>query len=160
MTTVDRPSIMGSGDAEDLPRYADYVRADKGVPVPAYLLEQAPISLDNLTIDSARYISIEFLELEAQRLWPKVWQQACRENDIPNVGDYFEYTIMDTSVLIVRSDPSTIRSLPQRLPASRDRPGDGIGQRGVLQLSVPRMDLPARRLAAACPSRLGVRARR
>lgn len=110
MTTIDNPSTVGSGDADDLPRFADYVRADQGVPVPAYLLEQAPICLDNLTIDSARYISSEFLELEAQRLWPKVWQQACRENDIPNVGDYFEYTIMDTSVLIVRSDPSTIRA--------------------------------------------------
>ena len=49
-------------------------------------------------------MSREFLDLEMERLWTRVWQVACREEEIANAGDYFEYTIGDQSILVVRSD--------------------------------------------------------
>lgn len=55
-------------------------------------------------IPSSRYTSTEFAELEAERLWPRVWQMACREESLANDNDFFEYTIGDQSVLIVRVD--------------------------------------------------------
>jgi phenylpropionate dioxygenase-like ring-hydroxylating dioxygenase large terminal subunit len=63
-----------------------------------------------LTIPKERYISKEFAALEAERFWPKVWQIACREEEIPKVGDFVEYEIVDQSILVVRSKPDEIRA--------------------------------------------------
>ncbi len=59
-------------------------------------------------VPGARYISREFFDLEMERLWPRVWQVACREEEIPNPGDFLEYTIGDQSILVVRSATETI----------------------------------------------------
>jgi nitrite reductase/ring-hydroxylating ferredoxin subunit len=61
-------------------------------------------------VPGARYISQEFFDLEMERLWPRVWQVACREEEIPNPGDFLEYTIGNQSILLVRSDTETITS--------------------------------------------------
>lgn len=53
-------------------------------------------------IPAARYYDAEFFELERQKLWPHVWQMACRLEEIPVVGDYVEYRILEKSVIIVR----------------------------------------------------------
>ena len=51
-----------------------------------------------------RYFDPEFFELEKKHLWPKVWQMAARLEEIPNVGDYVEYTILDKSVIVMRAE--------------------------------------------------------
>jgi phenylpropionate dioxygenase-like ring-hydroxylating dioxygenase large terminal subunit len=61
-----------------------------------------------VVVPGARYTSREFFDLEMERLWPRVWQVACREEEIPDVGDFLEYTIGDQSILVVRSDTDTI----------------------------------------------------
>jgi hypothetical protein len=61
-----------------------------------------------VTVPGARYTSREFFDLEMERLWPRVWQVACREEEIPNPGDFLEYTIGDQSILVVRSEQDTI----------------------------------------------------
>ena len=40
-------------------------------------------------IPKERYVSKEYMELEWERMWTKVWNMAGRESDIPNIGDYF-----------------------------------------------------------------------
>lgn len=54
-------------------------------------------------IPARRYYDEEFYQLECERLWPHVWQMACRLEQIPNVGDWTEYRILDKSVIIVRT---------------------------------------------------------
>src|SRR6516162_2212131 len=54
-------------------------------------------------IPTERYYDEEFFRLEAERLWPHVWQMACRLEEIPNVGDFTEYTTLGKSVIIVRT---------------------------------------------------------
>jgi phenylpropionate dioxygenase-like ring-hydroxylating dioxygenase large terminal subunit len=54
-------------------------------------------------ISSKRYYDEEFFRLEAERLWPHVWQMACRLEQIPNVGDWVEYSILGKSVIVVRA---------------------------------------------------------
>ncbi|WP_431505854.1 aromatic ring-hydroxylating oxygenase subunit alpha [Mycobacterium sp.] len=61
-------------------------------------------------IPKERYTSREFFDLEMEKLWPRVWQVACREEEIPNPGDFIEYTIGDQSILLVRSDSGTIKA--------------------------------------------------
>ena len=49
------------------------------------------------------YFKPEYVALEKQRLWPRVWQMACRLEELPNVGDYLTYDIADESIVVVRS---------------------------------------------------------
>ena len=39
-------------------------------------------------------------------MWRKVWQQAGRIEDIPDVGSYLTYDILDDSVIVVRTGPN------------------------------------------------------
>jgi phenylpropionate dioxygenase-like ring-hydroxylating dioxygenase large terminal subunit len=61
-------------------------------------------------IPAQRYYDKEFYELENERLWPHVWQMACRLEEIPNPGDYSVYRILDKSVIVIRTDASTIKA--------------------------------------------------
>jgi phenylpropionate dioxygenase-like ring-hydroxylating dioxygenase large terminal subunit len=58
----------------------------------------------------SRYHSREFFDLERERLWPRVWQVACRLEEIPSVGDFTEYSICDQSLILVRSEPDRVRA--------------------------------------------------
>ncbi len=55
-------------------------------------------------IPTQRYYDEEFYRLECERLWPHVWQMACRLEQIPNVGDWVEYTNIGKSVIVVRTE--------------------------------------------------------
>lgn len=54
-------------------------------------------------IPAERYYDKDFFELEKEKLWPHVWQMACRLEEIPEIGDYVEYSILEKSVIIVRT---------------------------------------------------------
>jgi phenylpropionate dioxygenase-like ring-hydroxylating dioxygenase large terminal subunit len=56
------------------------------------------------------YISAEFLRLEERRLWPRVWQIACREEELPHVGSYMTYNIMSESIVVVRVSEREIKA--------------------------------------------------
>jgi phenylpropionate dioxygenase-like ring-hydroxylating dioxygenase large terminal subunit len=54
-------------------------------------------------IPAKRYYDQQFFELEREKLWPHVWQMAARLEEIPEIGDYVEYRILDKSVIVVRT---------------------------------------------------------
>jgi phenylpropionate dioxygenase-like ring-hydroxylating dioxygenase large terminal subunit len=54
-------------------------------------------------VPTERYYDADFFELERKKLWPHVWQMACRLEEIPEVGDWVEYRILDKSVILVRT---------------------------------------------------------
>jgi phenylpropionate dioxygenase-like ring-hydroxylating dioxygenase large terminal subunit len=58
---------------------------------------------DRRLIQRERYYDKEFFALENEKLWPHVWQVACRLEEIPRVGDYAEYSVAGMSVLVVRT---------------------------------------------------------
>jgi phenylpropionate dioxygenase-like ring-hydroxylating dioxygenase large terminal subunit len=49
------------------------------------------------------YTDPNVADLERTRLWPRIWHIACREEEIPHVGDYVNYEIYDESILVVRT---------------------------------------------------------
>ena len=65
---------------------------------------------DDDVVPRARYTSEQFAALELERLWGRVWQVACREEEVGEVGDFCEYLIGDQSILVVRSAPDVIRA--------------------------------------------------
>jgi phenylpropionate dioxygenase-like ring-hydroxylating dioxygenase large terminal subunit len=59
--------------------------------------------IDPERIPTKRYYDEKFYKAEVERLWPHVWQMACRTEQVPNVGDYIEYTNLGKSVIVVRT---------------------------------------------------------
>ena len=91
------------------PSYQDYLDRDSRE-APACLREQSPPAFDDAPLDAARYTSQAFFDREVERLWPRVWQMACREEDIPEVGDVHVYDIVGRSLLVTRTAPDRIRA--------------------------------------------------
>jgi len=58
---------------------------------------------DDGFLPKERYISAEFADLEFERLWPRVWQIAGREEELADAGDFLEYSIGDDSIVVVRN---------------------------------------------------------
>jgi len=79
-------------------------------PVPPVLRQVAPPKLDLSFVPRSRYVSPAFHELEMERVWRRVWQMACREEQIAEVGDHVVYEIGDHSIIVVRSAPDRIQA--------------------------------------------------
>lgn len=56
------------------------------------------------------YIDPAYVRLEKERLWPRVWQVACREEEIPDPGDYLTFEVIDESIIVVRMSDMSIRA--------------------------------------------------
>jgi nitrite reductase/ring-hydroxylating ferredoxin subunit len=78
------------------------------------MINQTPVTLQSHVsadgIWKEVYFSREFAELERRLLWPKIWQVACREEDLPDVGSYYTYDILDDSIIVVRTAEHEIRA--------------------------------------------------
>lgn len=61
-------------------------------------------------VPSARYTSPAWAQLEAHRLWPRVWQIAGTSDHVAEPGDWFEYQVGEISVVVVRTDDGTLRA--------------------------------------------------
>src|SRR3954471_22561251 len=59
-------------------------------------------------VPKERYTTRDFAELEQTRLWSRVWQIACREEQVAEPGDFVEYTIGDQSILVVRTEAGAL----------------------------------------------------
>lgn len=103
MTTIDRESSQRSRGLS----FQDLLDDDTH-PVPPVLRWQSPIDSGPTSVPADRYTSREFHDLEVAKVWRKVWQMACREEDIPVVGDHLNYEIAGISILVVRSAPDVI----------------------------------------------------
>jgi len=56
------------------------------------------------------YMSEDYAHAENDKLWGKVWQAACRTEDLKKVGDYVTYDILDESIIVVRTAADKIRA--------------------------------------------------
>lgn len=80
--------------------------------VPAVLRLESPVFLGSADVPIEHYISRDYHELEFEHVWRKVWQFACREDDIPEVGDYIVYEIVRDSWVVIRTAPDEIKAYP------------------------------------------------
>jgi phenylpropionate dioxygenase-like ring-hydroxylating dioxygenase large terminal subunit len=78
--------------------------------VPEAFRAQSPMSGGPQRVNTARFYEKRYHDLEVEKMWKRTWQMACREDDIPNVGDYLVYTIAHLSFLIVRTAEHTIKA--------------------------------------------------
>ncbi len=68
-----------------------------------------PDSRQNFVVKES-YFEPSYVRREYDRLWPRVWQMACREEELIKVGDYVTYDIGAESIIVVRSTPDTINA--------------------------------------------------
>ncbi|HTK66098.1 MAG TPA: aromatic ring-hydroxylating dioxygenase subunit alpha [Pseudonocardia sp.] len=106
------------------------LKADSGPEIPAGVLEQSPpksFGTEDIAVD--RYLSEDFMKLEYEKLWSRVWQWACLDYEIPEPGDHLVYEIGDKSVLIVRQPEGDIKafynSCQHRATLMAEGPGKG-----------------------------------
>jgi phenylpropionate dioxygenase-like ring-hydroxylating dioxygenase large terminal subunit len=83
--------------------YQDILRRDGGRIPDVLALESHPPHSDE-DIPFERYTSRDFFDREMAKMWRKVWQYACREEHIPEVGDYYVYDIGRHSIIVLRAD--------------------------------------------------------
>lgn len=100
-----------------------------GRPVPAVLELESPRFLGDADIPFDRYTSPSFFQQEMEKLWPKIWQWACREEHIPEAGDYYVYEIGPYSILVVRNNEGAIKAYHNSClhRGTKLRPSNDIG---------------------------------
>ncbi len=96
-------------DLRPRPTFQEILASDADSPPAAMFAENAPW-LGSGDIDKARYFSRSWHDLEMDRLWPRIWQMACREEQIPEIGDSIVYEVGSYSILIVRGADTEIRA--------------------------------------------------
>lgn len=79
-------------------------------PVPEALREKTVPDIGTEAVSVDRYLDPAFARLEEQHLWTRVWQMACREEEIPNPGDTHVYEIVGKSLLVIRQADGSIRA--------------------------------------------------
>jgi phenylpropionate dioxygenase-like ring-hydroxylating dioxygenase large terminal subunit len=79
-------------------------------PVPESLRATSTCEVHDIDIARERYFDPAFHRLEVEQMWRRVWQMACREEQIPDVGDSIVYEISDASLIVVRTAPHEIRA--------------------------------------------------
>jgi phenylpropionate dioxygenase-like ring-hydroxylating dioxygenase large terminal subunit len=98
-------------------------------------IKSEDISPERLTFGAEAFTSEDYARAEPERLWRKVWQHACRVEEIPNVGDYVVYDIVDDTILVVRSGPDEISAFHNVCAHRGKRLASGCGHATLFRCS-------------------------
>ncbi len=93
--------IKGRGTKES-PLVDELIAADS-LPVPEGLSADGNYDPQLTHIEFSTYYDRDYAALELEHMWKKSWQYACREEDIPAVGDRYPYDVGPLSFIIIRS---------------------------------------------------------
>jgi phenylpropionate dioxygenase-like ring-hydroxylating dioxygenase large terminal subunit len=85
------------------------------------------------TLDPARYLSRAYAQQEKRSLWPRVWQIACREEEIPAPGDFITYEVCDESVIVARVRSGNIIAYHNVCPHRGRRLVSGCGKASLFR---------------------------
>ena len=107
MTATDEPGTARSPGIS----YQQLLDTDTH-PVPDVLRLESPRYAGTEDFSVERYTTREWHELEKERLWSRVWQYACRVDEIPEVGDYYVYEIVGRSYIVMRSGEDEFKAFP------------------------------------------------
>ena len=108
MAEATSKAVPGAARAPGM-TYQEAIQRDSSPP-PAPFLEHSYEFTTDVDIPYTNYTSQEFAEAEFKKMWPKVWQMACREEHIPEPGDYHVYDIGDLSAIVTRTSSGAIKA--------------------------------------------------
>ncbi|MEN3951666.1 aromatic ring-hydroxylating dioxygenase subunit alpha [Iodidimonas sp. SYSU 1G8] len=134
---VQAPESLKPGEARcPGPSTRDLILRD-GWEVPAALIAEDYTFLGDEDMPYDRYTSPAFFQAEFDRMWNKVWQWACREEHIPEVGDHYVHDVGPYSILVARVAPDEVRAYWNSClhRGTQLRPSDSVGN--VMQFRCP-----------------------
>jgi nitrite reductase/ring-hydroxylating ferredoxin subunit len=92
-----------------VPCYQEVI-ADDVAPAPDPFREFTEADVPIAGAARFEYTSPEFARRELKAMWPRVWQFACREEQIPEPGDLVVYNSPGASFIVVRTESGDIRA--------------------------------------------------
>lgn len=105
----DPGTAKGEARCPGAPSTQDIIAHDK-VCAPEWVRTESYEFLGDRDIPTDRYLESSYAKAEFDRLWTRTWQFACREEHIPEVGDYHVYDIGPYSFIITRVAKNDIRA--------------------------------------------------
>ena len=78
--------------------------------IPDHLRQGPTPNLGEEGIPVTNYFDPTFFAKEVRYVWLKVWQWACREEDIPNAGDVFVYENVGKSIVVARQKDGSVKA--------------------------------------------------
>lgn len=78
--------------------------------VPDFLRHENYQYMGSGPLQADRYTSPDFFRRELEKMWPRVWQFAAREEDLPEPGDFVLYENAGRSYLVTRQPDGSIRA--------------------------------------------------
>ena len=125
--------------------------------VPSSLREESSgyFGSDDMSVE--RYTSRAWHDKEVEHVWSRAWQFACREEHVPDVGDYVVYEIARSAFVVMRTAPDTIKAYWNSC-LHRGPTVEGLRRslRPRTAVPVPRLRLGTRRHLQARSRRLGL----
>ncbi|MEN3952530.1 aromatic ring-hydroxylating dioxygenase subunit alpha [Iodidimonas sp. SYSU 1G8] len=107
---IEDPKTLKPGEARSEAISVQELLDRERVAVPPVLRKNFNVHMGSDRLPTTRWTSPEFARQEMDKMWSKVWQFACREEHIPDVGDYITYEIGEYSFLVVRTAEETIKA--------------------------------------------------
>lgn len=114
------------------PSTAEILAADDH-PAPPLLAESAYRPAWDAHFGTDAYTDPAFHAREVDRVWRRCWQAACREEQVPNPGDYVVYDIVHDSVIVIRGRDGALRAFVNACPHRGTRLLDGAGHAARLR---------------------------
>lgn len=103
----------GLGEGKDrcpgAPSTQEIIAQDK-VKAPGWVCSESYEFMGDEDISIDRYIDPEYAKKEYANLWNRTWQFACREEHIPEIGDYYVYDIGKHSFIVTRVAADTVKA--------------------------------------------------
>lgn len=104
----------------------------KDIPFPDHLrIAKPPYRPGVKRVPVDRFFKQEYHDLEIERVWKKSWQWACREEEIPEIGDYQLYEVANLSFIVVRTGENAFKAYWNSCPHRARRIRDCDGKRAT-----------------------------
>lgn len=138
LNAVKPHGLPGAGDAETArcpgPSVQQIVAGDERAPPPV-LAREEPRFLGSEDVPLARYFDPDIFAAEIEKIWGRTWQWVCREDHIPEPGDYYTYEVAHLSYLIVRQADGSVKGFVNSClhRATKFKRGEGIGSSDTIR---------------------------
>jgi len=115
-TLIQPDPARGNGrrlpiESWDGPTYQDILDTDAAFQAVSDIVREHRIpDLGYEPVSASRYTDPDFFRKEAEHVFLRTWQYACREEEVPNPGDTYVYELLDRSLLVVRQKDGSIRA--------------------------------------------------
>jgi phenylpropionate dioxygenase-like ring-hydroxylating dioxygenase large terminal subunit len=104
-------------------------------PPPQVLAMEEPAFLGSDDVSLDRYYDQDIFDREIDAIWGRTWQWVCREDHIPEPGDYYTYEVAHLSFLVVRQHDMSVKGFVNSClhRATKFKRGEGIGSSDVIR---------------------------